>query len=444
MTVRAFFTKKQKWLYCFASYLLFLLPLIRIALVKFRGNLFLVDFAAYCDVSLSLFRGHNPFPDHMDLLTIWNWGDVTPIVYPGHMLLFAPLGFLWGNAVQIAWIVLNVSVVFFIVGLTLVRGCGYAWRDLAVPGKKQFLYAVCCFCFFSSTNAMTTMRIGQIPVILTLCLYGIFWGPPSRVLRVFLFAFIAVTKYSMLTIFAPLLFFKGHWKLCIVAFALFVFFSISPVFCGNDLKEVYVGYFEAVKLIFQPGYINHYEVSGMTMCHLGFFKFPILNHILKGIMIVLTLWLFWRERKSSGISDTLLLLVFSLTMLLSYHQIYDSSILYPLFLIRLFAFAKKKQWWMFGLTALFPLFLIVPGTIILRISSWIGGFPGMDSVFFLTNNPWKRPFFHVFPLMAVYSIVLAFWSLYLYFRVEDPYRFQIPVPAGPVSDPGLGNTVKKP
>lgn len=432
MTVRAFFLKRQKWLYCAASCLVVLVALGRIAFVC-RSGLSLVDLIAYCDVSFSLFCGHNPFPDHTELLTIEHWNKV-PIVYPGQMLFFAPLGFLWSNAVQVAWIVLNIAVIFFVVALTFVKACGYAWRDLWLPGEKQFLYAVCCFAFLFSSNAMTTMRIGQIPVVLTLCLYGMFWCRPSRILCIFLFAFIAVTKYSLLFVFAPLLFFKGYWKFCIAAFALFVLFSISPVFRGNDLKEVYTGYFEAVKYLFEPGEINHYGVSGMAMCHLGFLKMTVVNHILKAIVLVFVLYLVWRERQSSCLSDTLLLLAFSLTMLVSYHQFYDFSIVFPLFFIRLFAFAKERKWGLFGVTALFPLFLLVPGTLILKVSSWIGGIPGMDSVFYLVDNPWKKPFFHVFPHMAFYTIALSAWSMYLYFRVEKPYCFELAVPGGTAPD----------
>jgi len=433
MTLKVFCGKREKWLYFLASCLLFLIPLVRIAYLKYRTSLHLVDLIAYCDVSLALFRGHNPFPDHMEVLTIAHW-DENPIVYPGQMLFFAPLGLLWGRAVQLGWVVLNIAVIFYVVALTLVKACGYTWRDLWLPGKKQFFYAVCCFCFLLSRNAMTTMRIGQIPVILTLCLFGIFWCPPSRILRIFLFAFVAVTKYSLLIVFAPLLFFKGHWKFCIAAFALFVFLSISPVFCGNNLKEVYTGYFEAIRILFEPGEINHYATSGMSMCHLGFFKVSILNHILKAVVFVFILWLFWRERKSSCLSDTLLLLAFCLTMLVSYHQSYDYSVIFPLFFIRLFAFAKERKWVLFGVTALFPLFMLVPGTLVLTAASWIGGIPGMDSVFFLVDNPWKKQILHVFPIMALYTIALSAWSTYLYFRVDNPYCFELPVPARPDSD----------
>ena len=433
MSVRAYFLKKQKWLYCAASCLFFLLPLIRIAVLKIKNGLFLVDFCAYCDVSLSLFRGRHPYPDHMELLTIEQWSEV-PIVYPGHMILFAPLGYLWGNTLLIAWVVLNIIAIYFIVALTLVKACGFNWQDLWLPGKKQFLYVFCSSCFLASSNAMTTMRIGQIPVILTLCLYAMFWGPDSLVLRAFLFSIIAVTKYSLLTVFAPLLFFKGHWKLCIAGFAIFVFFSISPVFCGNNLVEVYKGYIETLKFSFQPDEINHYATSGMSMCHLGFLKNPILNSLLKSLAIIPILWLFWKERSSSYLSDTLLLLAFSLTMLISYHQFYDFSLIFPLFFIRLFAFAKERNWGLFGVTALFPLFLLVPGTLVLKISSWIGGVPGIGSFIYLVDNPWGKPFLHVFPLMAFYSIALAAWSLYLYLRVKDPYRFELPVTARPASN----------
>ena len=425
MTIRAFLQRKQNWLYCFASCLLFLLPLARIVYIKAKHGLFLLDLAAYSDVSLALFKGRNPFPDHVDLLTIMPPQTNVPIVYPGQMLLFAVPGFLWGNAIQIGYLVLNMAIIFFLTGLTLVKACGYEWNDLWRPGRKQFFYALCCFCFFSSTNALITMRVGQIPVILALCLYGMFWGPPLRFLRTFLFAFAAVTKYSILPVFAPMLFFKGHWKLCIAAFSLFILFSVSPVFCGNDLKEVYVGYFESLSPLFQPGQVNHFDRSPL-MCHLGFFRITWINTCLKVVCIGSALWLFWRERKSRYLSDTLLLLAFSLTMLISYHSTQDISIYFPLFFIRLFAFFKEKKWWHFSITALFVLFLIVPGGLFMKISAAIGGIPGAGSFIILADMPYGQPHHHVFPLMPFYTIALTFWSLYLYLYVKDPYLFEIP------------------
>ena len=179
------------------------------------------------------------------------------------------------------------------------------------------------------------MGAGQIPLILSLCVYGLFWGPNSRVLRTFLFAFVAVAKYSLLPVFAPILFFKGYWKLCIASFCLFLLLSASPVFCGNNLIDVYTGYFAAVARTVQPGGINHYG-SYPEMCHLAFFKIAFLNHALTAAAICLVLWLFWRERRTKEISDTLLLLTFSLTMLISYHRRWDFTLVFPLFFIRLF------------------------------------------------------------------------------------------------------------
>ena len=408
-----------------ASLLLILLPIARIIFNIVRNRLSMVDFGAYCEVSLLLFRGQNPFPSHTGFLVGIN-GVSIQIVYPGQMLLFAPLGFLWSNALQFAWLVLNVFLIFYLTGLTLVKACGYKWRDLWMPGRQQFFFISCCACFLFSNNAMNTVRLGQIPVVLTFCLYWMFWGPASGVLRTILFAVIAVTKYSVLPVFAPLLFFKGHWKLCITAFALFLLLSISPAFCGNSLKEIYTSYFDAFGILFEPGGVNHYGSNGSTMCHLGFFKLPILNHFMKAIAVSLILWLFWRERKTKTISDTLLLLALSLTMLISYHQFHDLSLIFPLFFIRLFAFAKERNWIRFGITAFFPLFLIVPDGIRYRIFSVIGGIGGvlgLDSVIYFPNT---FGFPHIFPFMAVYTIALTLWSLYLYLHVENPYCFEIP------------------
>jgi hypothetical protein len=416
--------KKKKWLYLSVATLLIMIPILRIVILRVNGSLNPVDLAAYSAVSRALFEGNNPFPDHTEFLFTY-LGEEVPIVYPGQMLLFALPAYIWGNTLQIIYILINIIVMFFLVALTLVKACGFQWSDFRTPGEKQLCYALCVFLCSVSTNNMTIIRTGQIVLILTLCLYGMFWGPRSNLLRICLFAFIAVTKYSILTVFAPILFFKGHWKLCIYSFCIFVLLSLSPVICGNNLVEVFQGYFKAVKILFQPGQCNHYDMCTL-MCHLGFFKISIINHLLKIIVVGIILWLCWREWKNEYFSDTLLMLSLSLTMLISYHGFHDIVLIFPLFLIRLFDFVKTKQWFQFVGTLTFFVYCIIPGTILLHISSWIGKIPRIDSIIYLVNNPWGFKLQHVFPITPFFTIALTLWSLYLYLHVKEQYRFEIP------------------
>ena len=414
---------KKKRLYFLATLLLLFLPIIRVLFVKCQ-DIFLVDLAAYSAVSRALFEGNNPFPNHMENL-FCSFGRSVPIVFPGQMLFFALPGFIWGNTVQILYLVLDVAIVYYLTALTLIRACGYSWEDIWKPGKKQFVYALCSFAFLFSSNTMVVIRTGQIVLVLALCLYGIFWGPACHWFRTLEYAFIAVAKYSVLPVFAPLLFVKGHWRLCLTAFGLFLLLSLSPVLCGNNLIEVYTGYFEAVQKLFQSGEVNHFNMSPQ-MCHFGFFKFSALNHILKAIAICPILWLFWCERKSEFLSDTAFLLALTLTMLISYHGLHDITLLFPLLFIRLFDFAQKRQWIFFWITFLFMFYLVIPGSVTLTISSWIGSIQGIDSLVWLSNNPWGSHFKHVFPLTPFFASALTLWSLYLYLHVKEPYHFVFP------------------
>ena len=409
--------------YAIAAAIVLALPLARIVVLKLHG-IFLLDLAAYCDVSRALFLGANPFPANIDALTL-PFGEHVPIVYPGQMLFFALPGCLWGNFVQISYIVLNVAIVWFVAALTLVRACGYAWRDIFRPGLRQLIFAICASLIMSTWCVMQTMRIGQIPVMLAFCLYGMFWLPSLRRLRPVLFAFIAVAKYSVLTVFAPLLFFKGHRKLCFVAFAIFVVLSVSPVLCGNDLVEVYRGYSEAVVALFQPGGVNHYGQTGITSCHLGFFKADVANHVLKAFALCPIVWLFWKERKTRGISDAAMLLAFSLTMLVSYHSLHDYTLVLPLFVIRIFAFAKERNWRYLAITAAFPAYFIIPGRLIAKGASFIGRIPHIGSLVQLSNPLWEKECHDLFPLTAFVAIALALWSFHLYRHVRNPYVFDL-------------------
>lgn len=388
----------------------------------------LVDFAAYCAISRAMFEGINPFPDHFELLFCqYKWGASVPIVFPGQWPFFAFFGYLWGPAIQIAYYVLNIVIICFLTAWTLVKACGFHWHDLWRPGKKQFLYALCCCWFLSSSTNFDCMACGQIPIILTFLVYCLFWGPAFRWLQVLMFTFIAVAKYSILPVFAPLLFFKGHWKFCLISFSLFILLSISPFFFGNNLVDLYSGYLKAVQMTFEPGGVNHYGTAPL-MCHFGFFKIPILNHLIKIPVVGLILWIFWREHKKTALSDTLLLVTFSLTLLISYHRQYDTCLVYPLFVIRLFDFSKKRQWMLFGITVFFPLFLIAPRTITyLMIPSFLGKMMiWAEPYIYMHNNPWGVSYTHLFPLTPFFTAMLAIWSFYLYLHVKEPYMFMIP------------------
>lgn len=406
----------------FITVLLFLVPIVRI-IITICKDIWLVDFAGYCAVSKALFEGKNPFPNHLDSLFYFHstLQGLVPITYPGQMLFFTIPGFLWSDIIQFLWLLVNVFLVFFLTGITLIKACGYQWHDLVTPGKKQMLYALCCFMFFSSSNAISALHNGQIVFFLTLCLFCILFGDGTS-FEIVLFAFIAVTKYSMLTVFAPLLLFKGHWKFCFSAFFLFILFSLSPFLCGNDLFDVYDGYIRTITMFLQSGQVNHYDTNPM-MCHLAFFKMQIINSILKIIVVGIILCLFWKERKTPYLTDTLMLLALSTTMLISYHGLYDLTLLFPLLLIRLFDFAQTKQLSLFAVTFLFPLYLIIPSRITLCISSWIGSIPKIGSIVYLSNTPFHLPYTHVFPLTPLFSIALYLWSLYLYNKVKNPLRF---------------------
>ena len=414
-----------------AAAVIILLPIARIVAKKMH-DWFLVDFAAYCAVSRALFDGNNPFPDRMEfvrfLLRVDSVRTDVPIVYPGQMLLFAGPSYIYGDTLQAIYVFANILLVIALTALTLRKACGYEWRDFAVPGRRQLAFAVCCFCFLSSACAMQTMRLGQIPVILAFLFYGMFWLPLGPAYRTTAFAVIAVAKYSLLPVVAPLMFLKRNKLLCISAFALFVALSISPMFFGNSLVEVYSGYAQAVTNIIQPGAVDHYSVNS-NCCHLAFFKLDLLNSIFKGIAFCAIAWLFIRERKSAGFSDTLMLFAFALTLLIAYHGHHDYTLVFPLFFIRLFAFAKERHWALFCVTALFPAYFIIPSSVVERASAMIGSIPSIGSVFWLASS-WDHKLHNIFPTNGVLTAAFAAWSAYLYLHVRNPYMFWIPSRGG--------------
>lgn len=111
---------KKNWFYLLGTVVLFSVAFIKLyrEYIKLPG---LVDFAAYCAISRAMFEGVNPFPDHFELLFCrYRWGSTVPIVFPGQWPFFAFFGYMWGNAIQIAYYVLNIAIICFLTAWTLV------------------------------------------------------------------------------------------------------------------------------------------------------------------------------------------------------------------------------------------------------------------------------------------------------------------------------------
>lgn len=87
---------------------------------------------------------------------------------------------------------------------------------------------------------------------------------------------------------------------------------------------------------------NSFQLAGHDMLQFGYFINPTINLLGKLLFVISILFVFWRERNKTGISLNLLMLVFCLAMLVSYHRLYDNIILMLLLTIKTNFWLLKK------------------------------------------------------------------------------------------------------
>ncbi|MFA7231472.1 MAG: glycosyltransferase 87 family protein [Victivallaceae bacterium] len=378
----------------------------------------LVDFICYLDCTMALLKGLDCYK--VSNLVLHKWDDPL-IVYPGMTLYFIPWTFMNVQISALTYYILTVSVtaasfvfIFKITGLL-------QKINFRNPDQYTLFFFISGVLFINSSPVMMCLRHGQSPtwIILGILLFFYFENSYAKILT---FGLIALMKYSMITILAPLLFVKKYYAICIYAFIVFVALSLYLVFCGFDPIQYYLHYIQVLSENVDSGY-NSFAVSGYNMLQIEFFRANYLNIICKLFFAALSVYILFIERKREGIGLNLLLLTFCISMLLCYHRFYDAGIIVLLLLVKMNFLFKKKDWSNLAICSAFCLFYLIPLDAVLHVSNYLGSYAILNKIFYTCT--FKKQYLHLLPVLSWSVIALTGYTFYLYKKTDDDFIFDL-------------------
>ncbi|AQQ08902.1 hypothetical protein L21SP3_00695 [Sedimentisphaera cyanobacteriorum] len=394
----------RKLVYC-ATGLFGFIALARLVKVLIKDRNF-IDFLAYYDVSKTVRTGLNPYI--LENLS-HQWGE-PPMVFPGYSALFYPFTFLSSDAAGYVFLLLNAVIA---VGLFYLL---FKKKGLMNKGKTGLLdsgFLLSLFVFMSSTPYFASINHGQSTIFVSFFLISLLLIRPFY-LKVIFFAAAAVLKYSMLPLFGPVLFLKKRHKLCICSFVLFLVFGAVPMVFGHNLIELYSSYVDNIFYWVNIYGFNSYEGGGYNMLQLDFIAVKWLQISAKTLCGAIFIYSLYLSRKDKDISMHLIFLTACLTMLISYHRLYDLVFILPFALYLINIYLRKQEFFKAAVTAGFVGFFIVPESIIYRAAEFLGSFVKGNSIVYLTSFNGAQQYQHMFPVYPIVCIFLSIWAFYLF------------------------------
>ncbi|MFC1478048.1 glycosyltransferase 87 family protein [Candidatus Margulisiibacteriota bacterium] len=371
------------------------------------------DFFAYYEVTDNIVQGNNPY--NTDNFTvpglIWK---APPIVNPGYTLFFLPYTLLKPHTAKLVFLLINIFLGVGIILLVFARMRLLKPKDLFNPDKNTLLAVVSIFIFLNSTPFIYTLITGQSLLLILACLILVLFSGDLW-MRIAAFSISAVFKYSLLPLLGIWLLIKKRFALCVGGFLLFILWGLVPLFFGYDLGALYGNYLANLIANMSAEGLNTFRISGFDMLQFDFLNCSFTNAAVKLILIGIAFWAMLGERKKTGISINLLFLLGCVTMIISYHRLYDLIIILPILLILWNNSFRKGQWLQFSITGLFLLFFLIERTYIIVFANWLGGLIGPNPVLVLNTH---KQFSTIFPVYPIVMFLMAAYSVYLFLK-ED-------------------------
>jgi hypothetical protein len=375
-----------------------------------------VDFRAYYDTAQAVLKGNNPFL--LSNLHAWEWAE-PPICFPGLATLSVPFALFPLDVAKYIFLFLNFLsglLLFFLVfrkfGITRSStGAGCFRTDSLVP-------IICLLAFVASSPFISCLKHGQVVNISSvLILLPIFFVGSTYTSAVSM-ALSAVTKYSMLTVLGPALFFRGRYFVCIIAFVLFVIIGLFPLFFGCDIFEIYTSYLFEMKRQLSAGY-NTYQFSGYNMLHLDLFKFRPIGTILKILVLSGSFFLVFRGRKKKDWTPIELTALSSATMLISYHRLYDLVLPLSFMLVAANRLMRDRDFLKASGIFTFCAILLLPESFIYTVADILGSTLPVGNLVYL--SPFRN-FKNMLPLYPFLCFSIFAYSLVLSLTAGDGFH----------------------
>lgn len=394
--------------------------LVRLGTV-FHREIF-TDYLAYADTTQSIMAGSNPYA--LENMRYRAWGEA-PIVYPGYVFFFQSIA---GNAQKfLPWYLLLSIIASFAALAWLLKKTGFKGEPSPLRNSRGFfICSVLIFAFFNASPVLKTLRLGQSTAIIAFCLVAMLLGR-RQIARYFFFGTAAVMKYSLLTVWAPLLFFKKYYRLCLFGLLFFILAGLYPVFFYPNIVGLIKAYLQELASQISGTGFNTYSVSGFDMLHLDFIKSSLVATSLKVTFVAAWIGLFLKERKQRRISINLLFSASCLTMLISYHRLHDVITILPFLGLLCYVFFRENKYGLLTISSFFYLYFLIPESIIFRISSFIGTklLFLQQWIYLCSYSENAEQWNNLVPINAVVMLLLTGFSYYLNACQDSPYYFKL-------------------
>lgn len=150
------------------------------------------------------------------------------------------------------------------------------------------------------------------------------------------------------------------------------------------------------------------------MINLDFFKNNYINVSGKIILLIPFLFGLYKDKNNSIISVNLIFYSTCMTMILSYHRLYDLPLV-VLFLIHYsYRYIRESRFILSLIPIGFLLFFLIPPRFLIYVSSYIGKVVGENSIIYLPKGYLiSTPI--VFPLTALIMLLLTVYSMFLFY-----------------------------
>lgn len=375
-----------------------------------------IDFTLFFSCTYAAVRGQDFF--NVKNLVFYEWEE-SLMVLPGLLIFYIPYLLLNIHSARLLYFLLSLTASVFVY-VWIFKLSGLLKKvDFRNPNLSTLLFFASGFIFLNSSPQLMCQRNGQAG-IWVLFLLLLFFTSKNKYLRAVLFGLATVFKYSMMTFFAPLLFFKKQYFICFAAFAVFLLVCMWPALAGYNLVDLYIRYIDVIRNTISGG-CNSFELAGHDMLQFGYFRIAFINLLGKLFFAAIMLFVVWRERGKEGIGLNLLLLVFCLSMLVSYHRLYDNIIVILLLLVKTNFLVLKKNWLNAAICGAFLAFYLIPVSWVLKVADYLGS-TGLSKIFYA--SPYAQ-FSMVLPVIAWVQTALGLYLLYLYFKTEDDFIFKL-------------------
>lgn len=369
-----------------------------------------IDFYAYYVTSLSLLEGKNPF-DAASLLLKEKW-SVLPIIFPPQMVLLSPFTLFPPALSQLAFFAVN-----------LAAACGlflfFFHRYVLLSGAIDRVLSLCLF--LNTMPVLLTFAHGQITNLAFLCFFTALLST-KELLNAALLAIAVALKYSLYPFLGCLFLLQKRFKTCLIAVGLLLILLVSPILFFHNLYTLYTDYLSALMHTVVDCGLNTYCGGGSHyLVNLDFFKANTINIIFKLYFVGALLLAFRREygefstpdRTETPPSLPFLFLVTNVTMVFSYHRVYDLTATVLIAIALAHDFLKRRQWVHLSITGLSILVLLIPFSLMLQLADIGGAWMGESRWFYLTQP--TADAIPVIPLYGIYTFLLTLYSTVLYF-----------------------------